>query len=327
MPNAPSRLLSGSQNDYIGSMRYTQPPRATSIQGAAELPLSSERHHVSIQRLVQDVESSLGQHVPLPQHGSSASIDSYRRWRTSYKSDDNKIRSLVIIPPDPSAFLTFPTLHQEFSITRSPDDPNYQGLSIEQIGEESGFEPLQLLQPIYSLSGGERVRSRAALCMEAALRLLVVCILWYGAAAGQRNATKCAALVRAAFQFARTPTRGMPPLAAVAGPSSACFQRDLSPSSAPKKAPGRRLPPPKTVRGRCRTRWGGTGPALPCSALSTPPHPGTRVSPGREVSPIQGSVGPARTGPLKATSACGTPSRYSWTARPGRQHMPSRGPT
>lgn len=116
----------------------------------------------SIEVLVAELDRRLGHSIPLPQYGSAASIRTFRDWFSAPSPNARKPQRAIIVPLDPTGFLSFPTLRQEFDLARSPGDPRYETLSIEQIGVQFGFELSQLDQPIFSLSGGERTRGAIA---------------------------------------------------------------------------------------------------------------------------------------------------------------------
>jgi ABC-type cobalamin/Fe3+-siderophores transport system ATPase subunit len=116
----------------------------------------------SIEVLVGALERRIHRSVPLPQYGSAASIRAFKEWFFAPSFDTPTSHRAIVVPPDPTGFLSFPTLRQEFELARSPSDPQHQALSIEQIGAEFSFDSSQLDQPIYSLSGGERTRAAIA---------------------------------------------------------------------------------------------------------------------------------------------------------------------
>lgn len=123
---------------------------------------AEELRFPSIELLVQALDLRFGRSTPLPQYGSATSVRAFGDWLFAPARESSQSQRAIVVPPDPTAFLSFPTLRQEFDLARSPTDPRYQALSLEQIGTKFEFEPRQLDQPVYSLSGGERTRAAIA---------------------------------------------------------------------------------------------------------------------------------------------------------------------
>lgn len=113
----------------------------------------------SLELLNDEVATTFNQYVASPQHGSAATMSAFMKWMHAYDANRARASGIVLIPSDPTSFLTFPTLRQEIEIARLLSDVRYEALSASQIAAEFDFNLVQLDQPIYSFSGGERVRA------------------------------------------------------------------------------------------------------------------------------------------------------------------------
>lgn len=117
------------------------------------------RTFASLELLHEAVAITFNRFIPSPQLGSAESLMQFVKWRNSYSDVQARANGVILIPPDPTSFLVFPTLRQEIDISRQRDDQRYQTASASQIAEEYGFSAKQLDQPLYTFSGGERVRA------------------------------------------------------------------------------------------------------------------------------------------------------------------------
>jgi energy-coupling factor transporter ATP-binding protein EcfA2 len=112
----------------------------------------------SIELLYYEVSKTLNQFVVMPQQGDEIFLKSFIKWKNRSSELLNFENNEILIPADPTSILTFPTLRQEFEITRQLDDNRISHLSIDEIAQQFDFNNSQLDQPIYTLSGGERIR-------------------------------------------------------------------------------------------------------------------------------------------------------------------------
>lgn len=117
------------------------------------------RKFPSLELLRAAVIEEFARFVPAPQLGFIASAKQFAEWRSKYENFDTDERFVAFLLPDPSGYLTFPTIRQEIQVFRRLQDERFLFRDNEQIASEFGFHATQLDQPIYTLSGGERVRA------------------------------------------------------------------------------------------------------------------------------------------------------------------------
>lgn len=128
----------------------------------------------TIELLHEKIRKAYGRYVPSPQLGRMAAVKSFAEWKKGYAEPGDD--GLTLVPPDPTSFLTFPTLRQEIDIACASMGSDESLFDKQNLAAEFGFGPEQLDQPTYTLSGGERVRAslmKARLLLRRTKRLVL----------------------------------------------------------------------------------------------------------------------------------------------------------